>query len=180
MRSQCCRIVMSQIHGYDHITMRSQCCHRTMLTMWCHYDVSMISKLWHHMYELFVRSQWHELTTSLWGHSVVTVWCHRYTRWPHHHEVTVLSQDDAHSVMSSWHHYDITIKSSYVWVLCDHYTGVISRVDNYIRPKHAPQTLTFPLIPLTKIITLFTRKIKKIPFRPLYYYATPHARRILC
>ena len=99
--------------------MRSHCCHRTMLTMWCHYDVSMISKLWHHMYELLVRSQWHELTTSPWGHSVVTVWCHRYTRWPHHHEVTVLSQDDAHSVMSSWHHYDITIKSSYVWVLCD-------------------------------------------------------------
>ena len=118
MRAQCCHIVMSQIHEYDHITMKSQCCHRTMFTMWCHYDVSMISKLWHHMYELFVRSQWLELTTSPWGHSVVTVWCHRYTRWPHHDEVTVLSQDDAHSVMSSWHHYDITIKSSCVWVLC--------------------------------------------------------------
>ena len=159
-----------------HITMRSQCCHMTMLTFWGHYDVLMISKLWHHkceifiisqwkclphnyevtmlsqcdvtdtwiwhhhevtvlsqnnvhhvmssgyyasmMYSLFVRSQWYELTTSPWSHSVVTVWCRRYTRWPqYHHQVTVLSQDDAHSVMSSWHHYDITIKSSHVWVL---------------------------------------------------------------
>ena len=102
-----------------HITMRSQCCHRMMFTMWGNYYVSMISELWHHMCDLFVRSLWYEFTTSPWGHSVITVWCHRYTRWPHHHEVTVLSQDDAHSVMSSWHHYDITIMSSYVWVLCD-------------------------------------------------------------
>ena len=103
----------------DHIIIRSQCCHKTMPTLWGHYDVLMISKLWHHMCEMFVRSQWHKfttslwghsvvivwrsqrhkMTTSLWGHSVVTLWCHRYTRWQHHHEVIVLSQNDIHHVM---------------------------------------------------------------------------------
>ena len=121
----------------DHITMRSQCCHMTMLTWWGQYDVLMISKLWHHMCEMFVRSQWQMFTTSPWGHSVVIVWCHRYTRslhhyevtvlshcdvtdtwiWPHHHEVTVLSQNDAHHVMSLWCLYDIEIMTSHVWVV---------------------------------------------------------------
>ena len=82
----------------DHIIMRSQCCHKTMPTLWGHYDVLMISKLWHHMCEMFVRSQWQKFTTSLWGHSVVIVWCLRDTRWPHHYEVTVLSQNDVHHV----------------------------------------------------------------------------------
>ena len=85
---------MAQNTPLGHITVRTQCCHRYLLTLWGHYDVTMISQLWHHMCELCVRSQWHKLNTSPWGHSVVTVWFQRYTRWPHHHEVTVLSQYD--------------------------------------------------------------------------------------
>ena len=43
------------------------------------------------------------------------MWCHRYTRWPHHHEVAVLSQDAAHHVRSLWYqNYDITIVR-FVW-----------------------------------------------------------------
>ena len=109
----------------DHIIMRSQCCHRTMLTMWDHYDIKiMTSPLWD-LCEVTViqveritmmsqycdnmMSQIHKMTTSPWGHSVVTMWCHRYIRWPHHHEVTVLSQDDAHHVRSLWYqNYAIT------------------------------------------------------------------------
>ena len=75
MRSQCCHSVMSQINRDDHITMSSQCCHRMMLTMWGHYDIPVISKLWHHMCECFVRSQWYKLSTSHWCHSVVTGRC---------------------------------------------------------------------------------------------------------
>ena len=78
----------------DHIIMKSQCCHKTMPTLCGHYDVPMISKLWHHMCEMCVRSQWQKFTTSLWGHSVVKVRCLRDTRWPHHYEVTVLSHCD--------------------------------------------------------------------------------------
>ena len=105
--------VLSQCDVTDardgHFTMMSQCCHIMMFTMWGNYDVSMISELWHHMCDLFVRSLWYEFSTSTWGHSVITVWCHRYTRWPHHHEVTVLSQDDAHHVRSlRYQNYDIT------------------------------------------------------------------------
>ena len=102
-----------------------------MFTMWGNYDVSKTSKLWPHMCDLFVRSLWYELTTSPWGHSVVTVWCHRYMRWLHHHEVTVSSQCDVtdtwddHIIMRSqcchrtmltmWDHYDIKIMTSPVW-----------------------------------------------------------------
>ena len=131
----------------DHITMRSQCCHMTMLTWWGHYDVLMIAKLWHHMCEMFVRSQWQFFITSPWGHSVVIVWCHRYTRWPHHydvtmlshcdvtdtkiwphhHEVTVLSQNDAHHMMSLWCLYDIEIMTSHVWVVCE---ITVTRIDH--------------------------------------------------
>ena len=138
MRSQCGHSMMSQIHkiitwghsvvalwchrymdmttspwGHSVVTERCSPCDVIMMSLWYrNYDITCI-------HELCMRSQWDELTTSPWGHSVFTVWCHRYTRWPHHHAVTVLSQDDAHFVMSSWHHYDITIMSSYVWVLCD-------------------------------------------------------------
>ena len=72
----------------------------------------MISKLWHHICEMFVRSQWHMFITSLWSHSVVIVWCHRYTRWPHHYEVTVLSHCD---VTDTWiwpHHNEVTERCS--------------------------------------------------------------------
>ena len=121
-----------------------QCCQRTMLTMWGHFDVPMISKLWHHMCELFVRSCWYKLTASPWGHSVVTGWCppceailmslwyrnydityvsclwgHGDTSWPHHHEVKVLSQDDAHHVRLFWCLYDIKIMTSHMWVVCE-------------------------------------------------------------
>ena len=111
--------------------MRSQCCHRTMLTMWDHYDSKiMTSPLWdlcevtviqvehitmmsHFCHNMM--SQIHKMTTSPWGHSVVTVWCHRYMRWPQHNEVTVLSQDDAHHVRSLWYlNYDIT-SVRFVW-----------------------------------------------------------------
>ena len=77
--------VLSQCDVTDardgHFTMMSQCCHIMMFTMWGNYDVSMISELWHHMCDLFVRSLWYEFSTSTWGHSVITVWCHRYTCW---------------------------------------------------------------------------------------------------
>ena len=121
-----------------------QCCQRTMLTMWGHFDVPMISKLWHHMCELFVRSCWYKLTASPWGHSVVTGWCppceailmslwyrnydityvsclwgHGDTSWPHHHEVKGLSQDDAHHVRLFWCPYDIKIMTSHMWVVCE-------------------------------------------------------------
>ena len=118
----------------DHITMRSQCCHSMMFTMWGNYGVSMISELWHHMCDLCVRSLWYEFTTSPWGHSVVTVWCHRYMRWLHHHEVTLLSQCDVtdtrddhitmrsqcchRTMLTMWDHYDIGIMTSpvlYFW-----------------------------------------------------------------
>ena len=118
-----------------HFTMRSQCCHRMMFTMWGNYDVSMISELWHHMCDLFVRSLWYEFTTSPWGHSVITICCHRYMRWLHHHEVTVSSQfyvtdtRDDHIIMRSqcchrtmltiWDHYDIKIMTSPVWCFCE-------------------------------------------------------------
>ena len=85
-----CEVTVTQV---EYITVRSQCCH------------SMISKI-------------HEMTTTLWGHSVFTVWCHRYTRWPNHHEVTVLSQDDAHLVRSLWCPHDIKIITSHVWDVC--------------------------------------------------------------
>ena len=131
----------------DHIIMRSQCCHRTMLTMWDHYNGLMISKLWHHKFEMFVRSQWYRLSTLAWGHSVVTVWCHRYTRWAHHLEDTVVSQYDVtgnrdecdqcdvtdirddHIIMRSqcchrtmltmWDRYDINIVTSPLWDVCE-------------------------------------------------------------
>ena len=85
-----CEVTVTQV---EYITVRPQCCH------------SMIWKI-------------HEMTTSPWGHSVVTVWCHRYTRWPHLHEVTVLSQDDAHLVRSLWCPHDIKIMTSHVWDVC--------------------------------------------------------------
>ena len=100
----------------DQIIMKSQWCHRTMTTLWGHYDVLMISKLWHHMCEMVVRSQWQMFTTSPCGHSVV-IECHRYTRWPHHYEVTVLSHCD---VTDTWiHGYDhITRDHSVVTERC--------------------------------------------------------------
>ena len=85
-----CEVTVTQV---EYITVRSQCCH------------SMILKI-------------HEMTTSLWGHIVVTVWCHRYTRWPNHHKVTVLSQDDAHLVRSLCCPHDIKIMTSHVWDVC--------------------------------------------------------------
>ena len=135
LRSQCCHSVMSQMHEMGNFIMRSQCCHRMMFTMWGNYDVSMISELWHHMCDLFVRSLWYEFTTSPWGHSVITICFHRYMRWLHHHEVTVSSQFDVtdtrddHIIMRSqcchrtkltmWDHYDIKIITSPVWCFCE-------------------------------------------------------------
>ena len=123
---------MSQNTPLSHITVRTQCCHRYL---WGHYDVTMISQLWHHMCELCVRSQWHKLNTSLWGHSVVTVWFQRYTRWPHHYEVTVLSQYDVtgtrddQSIMKSqcchktmptlWGHYDVLMIAKLWHHMCE-------------------------------------------------------------
>ena len=111
MRSQCHHSVMSQIHemttsswGHSVVTGRCSPC-----------EIIMISKLWHHQCAIFVRSQWYKLSTSPWGHNVVTVWCHRYWRWPDHHEVTVLSHDDAHLMRSLWCPHDIKIMTSHVW-----------------------------------------------------------------
>ena len=77
-------------HSED--TVLSQIFAHTVRSLWCHYYIS----IWHHMCEvtvtqveyITVRSQCchsmiskiHEMTTSPWSHSVVTVWCHRYTR----------------------------------------------------------------------------------------------------
>ena len=115
----------------DHIIMRPQCCHRTMLTMWDLYDIKIMTSLLWDFCEVTVRqveqitimsqcchnmmSQIHKMTTSLWCHSVVTVWCHTHMRWPHHHEVTVLSQNDAHHVRSLWYqNYDMA-NVRFVW-----------------------------------------------------------------
>ena len=84
-----CEVTVTQV---EYITVRSQCCH------------SIISKI-------------HEMTTSPWGHSVVTAWCHRYTQWPHHHEVTVLSQDDAQCTL--WGHYDVLMISKLWHHMCE-------------------------------------------------------------
>ena len=128
MRSHCCHIVMSQIHDYDHITMRlSQNDAHHVMSLWCLYDIEiMTSHVWVVCEVTVTRvdhitmrswrchsmmSQIHKMTTSPWGHSVVTGWC---------------SHCDV-QLTSLWYHYYVIIRVSYVWCHCD--TGVISRVD---------------------------------------------------
>ena len=78
----------------DHIIMRSQCCHRTMLTMWDHYDIKIMTcDMWDfcevtviEVEHITLRSQCcHSMmsqvlmvTTSPWGHSAITWRCSPY------------------------------------------------------------------------------------------------------
>ena len=121
MRSECrqwCHRYTRWPHHHE-VTVLSQ----NDVPMWGNYDVSMISELWHHMYDLFVRSLWYEFTTSPWGHSVVRVRCHKYMRWLHYHQVTVSSQCDVTDTRDDniilWDHFDIKIMTSPVWDFCE-------------------------------------------------------------
>ena len=125
MWSQCCHIVMSQIHemttspwGYSVVTDWCSPCEVIMMSFWYrNYN--------HYMCDLFVMSMWYEFTTSPWGHSVVTVWCHRYMRWLHHHEVTVSSQCDVTDILDD----QIIMRSQCchrtMLTMWDHYNGLM-------------------------------------------------------
>ena len=72
----------------------------------------MISKLWHHKCEMFVRSQWQKFTTSPWGHSVVIVWCHRYTSLWGHSVVALWCHRYMDMTTSPWGYSDVTERCS--------------------------------------------------------------------
>ena len=122
-----CEVMLIQA---DCITMRSQCCHRMMPTMWGHFNVTMISKLWHHICELFVRSWWYKLTASPWRQSVVTGWCSPcevilMSLWYQNYDIKCVSCLWGHGD-TSWlcrvkvlSQDDIEIMTSHMWVVCE-------------------------------------------------------------
>ena len=60
--------------------------------------------------------RWYDMSTSVQGHSVVTVWC--LTGW-HPCDFNVISQWWHHCVRCAWHHCDAVMASCVDWVMTE-------------------------------------------------------------
>ena len=112
----------------------AQGCHRTMLTMWDHYDINILtSPLWDlcevtviQVLHITMRSQcFHSMmsqvlkvTTSPWGHSAVTWRCSPYevtmmSSWYQNYDITCVRSLWGHSEKCLPHNHEVTVLSQY-------------------------------------------------------------------